>query len=249
MIQFKSADTGWKIIYWLGAIAALLAVFVFRRNLSAELTAFSGFGIWTVPVALPVRAVEWFSLLQASRFVGLALLDFFDLVEYLLVGLIFLALYFALKQVSRPVILIGITCGLAGILVSITSNQAIPMLALSEQYAAATTDTQRTVILAAGDSLLANNPGVINQHMGIYIGLFLVLLAGLIFSIFMLQSTVFSKTTAVTGILANGFGLGYFITLVFAPKIIWLPPTISAPFRMAWYIMIAVKLIQLSKSV
>ena len=39
----------WKILYMLGAIAALLAVFVFRRNMGAELTAFRGFGVFTVP--------------------------------------------------------------------------------------------------------------------------------------------------------------------------------------------------------
>jgi hypothetical protein len=249
MTQFKSADTGRKILYWLGALAALLAVFVFRRNLSAELTVFQGFGIFAVPDVIPVRALEWFRLLQENRFVGLALLDFFDLVEFLLVGLIFLALYFALKPVSRRAALIGITCGLAGVLLSCVLNPALPMLALSEQYAAATTEAQQSTILVVGDSLLKNQPGIINQRMGIGIGLFLVLLAGLIFSIAMLRSDVFGKATAVTGILANGIYLVYFCALAVAPLMIWLPPTLSAPFRMIWYILIAVKLFPLSKSV
>ncbi len=34
----------WKALYRLGGIAALLAVFVFRRNLGAEMTAFKGLG-------------------------------------------------------------------------------------------------------------------------------------------------------------------------------------------------------------
>jgi hypothetical protein len=66
-----------------------------------------------------------------------------------------------------------------------------------------------------------------------------VLLAGLIFSVIMLRSNNFSKLTAVSGILANGFGLGYFIVLPFAPALLALPFVISAPFRMIWYFMIA----------
>ncbi len=248
MTQFKSAGPSRKILYWLGAIAALLAVFVFRRNLSAEFVAFRGFGILAVPEVTPVQALEWFSLLRADRLVGLVLLDFFDLAEYFLLGLIYLALYAALKPVNRKASLTGLTCGLAGISLSFITNPAIPILVLSEQYAAASTEAQRAAILAAGERWLANHPGMINPHVGNYLSLFLVLLAGLVFSILMLRSEVFGKATAAMGILANGIYLGYFITLVFIPAMIWLPPTLSAFFRMAWYILIAVKLIRLSKA-
>ena len=43
-----------KILYGLGAIAALLAVFVFRRNLGAELALLHSFGFIPVPEMLPV---------------------------------------------------------------------------------------------------------------------------------------------------------------------------------------------------
>jgi hypothetical protein len=58
-------------------------------------------------------------------------------------------------------------------------------------------------------------------------------------SVVMLRSTVFSKLTDVSGILANGFGLGYFIVLPFAPTILALPFVLSAPFRVMWYSLIA----------
>ena len=106
------------------------------------------------------------------------------------------------------------------------------------------------MFLAAGEALLAiNNPGAIYQGTGIYLSLLLVLLAGLIISIVMLRSSIFSKATACVGILANVFGLGYFIALAFAPAILALPPVISAPFRVIWYILIARRLFQLGSGV
>jgi hypothetical protein len=84
-------NSAWKALYKLGGVAALFAVFVFRRNLGAELMAFKGFGLFAVPETVPVRVAEWFALLQSNWLIGLALLNVFDLVEHALVGLIFLA--------------------------------------------------------------------------------------------------------------------------------------------------------------
>jgi hypothetical protein len=105
------------------------------------------------------------------------------------------------------------------------------------------------MFLAAGEALLAiNNPGAIYQGTGIYTSLFLVLLAGLIISIVMLRNGIFSRATAYTGVLANGFGLSYFIALAFVPTIYALPTILSAPFRVVWYVLIARKLFQLSSA-
>ena len=244
----NSGDSVWKSLYQLGGIAALVAVFVFRRNLGAELMAFKGFGLFAVPETMPESALEWFTLLQRNKLIGLALLNVFDLVEYGLVGLLFLAVCAGLWRANRSVMLVATLCGLAGIIVYFASNQAFAMLSLSERYATATTDAQRSVFLAAGEALLAvNNPGDLHQGTGIYASLFLVLLAGLVMSLVMLRSNVFSKITALTGILANGFGLGYFIVLAFAPTIVALPFVLSAPFRVIWYFLIARKLFQLGK--
>jgi hypothetical protein len=243
-------DSAWKRLYRVGGAAALIAVVVFRRNLGAELVGFRGFGILDVPATYPNSAIDWFMLLQNNRFVGLSLLNVFDIVNYALVGLIFLALYGALRRADKSAMVIATTFGFVGIAIYFPSNQAFAMLSLSDQYAAATTDAQRSMLLAAGEALLAvNNPGAICQGTGIYMSLLLVTLAGLIISIVMLQSSIFNKATAYMGILANVFGLGYFIALAFAPAIYALPTIISAPFRVIWYILIARRLFQLGAGV
>ena len=252
MIKLPDAvakDNPWRALYITGGVAALLAVFVFRRNLGAELGLLSTFGIVSgVPTTPLTSASDWFNLLQGNRLVGLTLLNIFDLVEYALLGLMFLALYGALRRTSKSAMVIATASGLIGIAVYFASNQAFAMLALSQRFAAATTDVQRSMYLAAGEALLAiNNPGAIYQGTGIYVSFFLVLLAGLIISIVMLRNNIFSKATAVSGILSNGIGLCYFIGLAFAWELYWLPIPISAPFRVIWYFLIALKLFKLAK--
>jgi hypothetical protein len=221
-------------------VAALLTVIVFRRNFSVELQLFGSFGLSGVPAEWPTRAIDWFSLLQENRLVGLLLFDLFDLINYALVGLIFLALYGALKGVNKSAMVVALSAGLVGIAVYFASNQAFSMLTLSNRYAAAAGEVERAMFLAAGESLLAiHNPGTISQGTGIHLGLLLVVLAGLIISIVMLRSPVFNKATPWMGIVANSFIMANFLVLVIGPAIAWLLPATSALFRMAWYILIA----------
>jgi hypothetical protein len=243
----QDSTANWKPLYLTGGIAALLAVFVFRRNLGAELSLLAMLGIVDgVPTTPLTSAGDWFRLFQENRLVALTLLNLFDLFEYALLGLVFLALWAALRPGSPSAMLIAITAGLIGIAVYFASNQALAMLALSERYATATTDAQRSAYLAAGEALLAaNNPESIYQGAGIYVSLFLVLFAGLVISVVMWRSPVFGKATAVVGILANGIGLCYFITLVLLPAVYWVPHPVSAPFRVAWYFLIALRLFKL----
>ena len=246
--DLENSDSTWKTLYKLGAASALIAVVFFRRFLGAELMAFDGFGIFNVPETEPASALEWFKLLQEEKFVGLVLLGVVDLINYALVGLIFLALYGALRRANKGAMAIALTFSLVSIVVYFATNQALAMLALSKQYAGATTEVQRSSLLAAGEARLAvNNPVSIYQGTGFYISFFLILLAGLIISIVMLRSNVFSTTTAIFGILANGIALCYFIALAFAPALAWLPPPISAPFRLIWYILIAAQLLKLGR--
>jgi uncharacterized membrane protein YcfT len=105
-----------------------------RVNFGTELTAFGGFGLSDVPGTAPVTAVAWFSLLQSGPFLGLVL---FDIVNYLLVGVMFLALYGALRHVNRGVMVMAMACTLIGVGVYLASNQAFAMLSLSRQHAAA----------------------------------------------------------------------------------------------------------------
>jgi len=243
-------DAGWKSLYRIGGGAILIAVVFFRRNYGVELVTFKGFGIWSgVPTAIPRSAVDWFSLLQSHWFVGLNLLGLRDLVNYCMVGLLFLALGAALWNTNKSAVVVALASALVGIAVYLATNQAFSMLALSRQYAAATGEAQRVTIEAAGEALLAiHNPGLPFAGLGFYVSLLLVTAAGLIISVVMLRSSGFGRVTAWAGILANVSMLGLLAILVAAPAagpvLLAIPPSVSAVFRVLWYVLSAVTLLR-----
>lgn len=243
----NTADPRWNSLYKLSGAAALIAVLLFRRWLGEEFLLLRSLGVFrSGPKSLPSSVIDWFSLLHTHRLIGLTLLNAFDLVNYALVGLMFLGLYAALRRVNRSYMTLAMAIGFVGIAVYFASNQAFSMLSLSDQYASATTDAERSVFLAAGQALLAiSNPGVFGQTAMSFL---FVNLAGLIISIVMLRGNVFGKATAYVGVLANGFGLGYPIGLALAPKVLVIAVialSASACFLVIWYIQIARRLFQL----
>lgn len=238
----QEQTSSWKTLYRVGAVAALVAVIFFRRYLAAELSLLIDTGIIDIGMAeLPVGAEEWFAVLQDIPLVGLLLLNLGDLINYPLVGMIFLGVYAALRRVSRSWATLAMAFSLVGVASYLASNQAIALLSLSSKYAAATDEAQRAALLAAGEALLAINA----QGTGQYMGLLFVVLAGLVFSIVMLRSGVFSKATAYTGLIANSLMVALFFVWPSNPPWLALLPSLSAPFRVIWYVLIARRLFQL----
>jgi hypothetical protein len=246
MDKVQSTETGdfaYRSLYKAGAIAALMAAVLFRRNLDAEWMLLRRIGIIKTGLsAAPNTIIKWFILLQHNKLLGLTLLNLFDLINYALVGLIFLAICTALRRASPSWIIIAAALGFAGITSYFVSNQSFTMLSLSQQYNVATSDAQRSMFLAAGQAALAIHQNNSYSGSGIYLSFLLVSVAGLIISAVMLNSSIFSNGTAYMGILANGFGLGYYIVFAFAPALVFIPISISAVFLLIWYILVSVRL-------
>ncbi len=252
MSQVTHADTppaAWKRLYRVGGLAALMAGVFFRRNIAAEI----GLFIQREP---PAGVAEWFALLQGNRLLALAYLNVFDLVNYVLLGLMFLALYAALVRVARSAVLIATALGLTGIAVALASNTAFSMLSLSDQYATATTETQRTTLLAAGQAMLALNrfstPGAHPGAAGT-VSLLLVAVASIVISVVMLRSAAFNRVTAYVGILAGALDVAYCIAYAFAPgldsellAVLFIPA--AGLFLMIWHIMVGWRLYRLGGS-
>jgi len=241
------SDSGWKSLYRIGGVAALIAGVLFRRNIAAEIGLFS-------QRQAPVAVSDWFALLQSNRLLGLAYLNIFDIVNYLLVGLMLLALYAALRRANRSYMAIATFLGFVGITVYLASSTAFSMLSLSEQYAAATTEAQRAMLLAAGKAMLVinrfSNPGA-HPGTGGYVSLLLVALAGMIISVVMLRSDLFNRATAWVGILASALDLAYCMAFAFVPvdsellAVGFIPA--AGLLWMIWHVMVGWKLLQLGK--
>jgi len=225
----ETADSSWKSLYRVGATAAVIMVVVF---FPIQIIAFA-------MAPLPTTTIGWFTLLQNNRLLGLLDLDILYVADQALLIPIFLALYVALRRANKAYMALATILGIIGTTVYLATNNAFSMLYLSDQYAAATTDAQRSLFLAAGEAILA-----VSQGTGWYLFNILGAVAPLIVSAVMLRSNIFSKITAYLGILGNALGLAFFVPAV---GIFFL--LISAFVLQIWLILIARRLYQLSKDV
>lgn len=244
-----TTDPGWKTLYKAGAVAALLAGVIFRRNLAVEISLLAA-------QKPPDNILDWFALLQNNRLLGLTYLHLFDIVNYALLGLVFLALYALLRRTRPGSMAVATVLGIVGAGVYFASNTAFGMLSLSRQFAAATAETQRSMLQAAGQALLAisrfTSPGA-SPGTGGYLSLLLIAVAGLIIAVVMIRSGHFSRATAYVGILASALDLAYCLAYPFvSAEVGELLAVIFIPFAglllMIWHILIGVRLYRLARS-
>ena len=232
-------DSTWKSLFKAGAIAALVAALLFRRNIGAEVSLFTGAS------AIPHTAADWFSLLQTNPFVWLSFLAVFDLANYFLEGLIFLALAALLWQAGKSRVTVALASGLVGIAVNFSTNISLSMFSLSQQYVAASTEAQKSALLSAGQALLAFNSLMTNfPGTGTYLTWLLVALAGLGFSSLLLRS---HRATAIIGLLADGCDLAFCLTFTFSPVLQTILMSFGGAFWMIWHLLVARILFQHTK--
>jgi hypothetical protein len=185
----------WKKLYTIGGMAVLMTVLVGVIET----------GITFLPVgtsADTVTVLDWFTLFQTNRFMALRNLGLLNLLfnAFAIPG--YLGLYAALRKESHAYAAVSMATAFIGVAVFFGTNRALPMLDLSNQYAAATTDTQRASLVAAGQAMLS----VGQSHTpGTFVAFFLADLAGIMMSAAMLDSKVFGRASAYLGIL--GFAL------------------------------------------
>lgn len=222
----ETVNSDWNGLYRVGAVAALL-MFV--------LTLIQSFIFITNPP--PSTVIGYFTLFQKSQFLGLLDLDLILIIINILLILIYLALYVALVRISKSFMTIALAIGLVGTILFFASREAtFGMLSLSNQYAAASTDTERAILLAAGQTLLTIYNGTAFDLSYIFGGVVI-----LIFSIVMLRSNIFSKATAYLGIVMGILMLvpptvgtiGLLLSLIsLIPTLIWLIPIARRLFQL-----------------
>jgi hypothetical protein len=234
----NQAET-WKPLYRTGAVAAILAAVLFRRNIGAEVSLFTGVE------AIPATVAEWYALLQANPFIGLSLLALFDLPNYALVGVVFVALAAMLWPLNRSLTAVALAGGLVGVTINLSSNISLTMFSLSQRYAATTSATQRTDLLAAGQAVLVgNDPLAAIPTTGTLVSLLLVALAGLLFSLVLLPA---HRGTAILGLLASGCDLVYCLVFPLTPLApVYLLLAAAGLFWMLWHLLVARVLFQLA---
>jgi hypothetical protein len=240
-----ASDADEKSLYKIGGAAALLCALMYLIALVVYIPA-------NRAAPPPGTVLEWFTLFQDNLLTGLFFLGLADIVIMILWGPMALALYTALKQSNRTWSRIATAFVFVGMAVYLATNTAFSMLSLSRQYAAATTDAQKSILLAAGQAMLAVSEGTGGQ----YTGMPLAWLAGLIIAVIMLRSKTFSKVTAWVGTL----GLGLLLASIPFAGYTTAGPTTSVVnaiiavtyiggglLSLAWYILVGRRLLQLGR--
>ena len=222
----NTTDSRWHWLYKVAGMSALVTAVLIVAQMIVYI-------IWPPPST----AIDTFKLFQDNALVGFLALDLLYVIDNVLLIPILLALYVALRRTNESFMLIGAALGFVGIAALFASNPAANMHFLSGQYAAAATDAQRALLLAAGEAMLAVFSGT-----AYHISLILGSVALVIIPIVMLQSKIFSKATAYMGILANVLALGFYV-----PKIGIYILLFSVIFLLVWYILITRRLFQLGR--
>jgi hypothetical protein len=222
----ETADSRWNWLYKIGGVAALISVVIIPISIVA-------YFVW------PPFPDDILVVIQEDRLAGLMSLDFLYLLSNFFAIPLFLVLYVTLKRVSESFSAIALALGFVGLLSLVSSRPILEMFAISNQYAAATTDAQRAIYLAAGEAVLALFHGTaFNVH-------YLLGSASLLISSFlMLRSDIFGKRTAYVGIVTNIVVFGLYV-----PKIGIYISLLSVVGYLIWYILIARRLFQLGRGV
>lgn len=224
----ETADPHWNWLYKIGGAAALFGVAVVPIQLIVFVT-------W----GQPETAIGWFLLFQENKLAGLLAFELLLVVSTALGIATTLALYVALRRVDESLMVIALALGLVEAVAFVVARPAFEMLYLSEGYAAATTDAQRAMFLAAGEATWATFHGT-----AFHLSINLFSIYFLIVPIVMLRSNIFGKLNAYVGILAAIFNWALYV-----PEIGVFLAILSVIFLAIWNIMIARRLFQLGRDV
>lgn len=214
-LHAEVVDPGWSLMYRLAGAVALIsagfigvAVLVFIAN------------------PPPSTITEWFALFHQNALIGLLDSDLMMLASFVLMGVIYLAFYGALRRTNEPFMLLALIAGVTSVVTYVAVNPAFSMLALSSRYAASSSAAERSQLVAAGQAVITNWQG-----SAFDVSYLLAAIATLIVAVVMLRSTIFGRTTAIFGLLVGILGLVpaaagtvgiIFSLLSLVPTAIWL---------------------------
>ena len=237
-VDAQTADPGWKSLYRVGGITALImVVFPLAEVAISFLPGVAGLSQGTVTV------IDWFTLFQNHWFLALRNLGLLNIIGAAFLAPTVLAIYSALRRNNEGFAALGTILFFLGLAVYLASSRAFPMLSLSSQYAVATTDAQRSLLAAAGQAMLAEGQS--------RAGVPLIEFACLVISALMLRGRVFSKVTAYAGILGNALLIVVEIVTTFTrglPNAGFVVAVCGGLSLMTWYLLVGSRLLQLGRA-
>ena len=153
------------------------------------------FLIWPHPTSI----VEWFTLFNNNWIVGLISYDLLYMLSMIASIFLYIALFFALFESQKSLSLFALIIGLIGLTLYFPSNTSLEMLSISKQFLNASTENEKGLLIASGQTLLSIWKGTSYSVYYVLNGIALIL-----FFLAMIKNNKFRKSTTYIG-LTSGF--------------------------------------------
>jgi hypothetical protein len=221
-----------KKVYWLGGTACLILLLYSLATLL----------IMSLIGGPPESIEQTYSILQDNKLTGLLRLDILTVFVMPLYYLLFYSLFEALRKTDNAISTISMILVFAGVTLFLATPSVFSYLYLSDKFAVATSDLQKNLLLAAGESIIASDMW---HGTGAKIGGLLIQTGALMISVLMLRSNVFNRSTAITGIATHGLDLAHILIGFFAPAFGNIIMFIAGPLYLIWFPMVGLRLYKL----
>lgn len=188
--QDPTGDIGldkWKLLYRIAAVSIIGMLVIIPIQIIVYTTS-----------PMPADISGWFALLQANPLSGLLHLDLLYIINNTILAIMYLVLYFTLRRHNESLMLIALVLGMLGIAAYYPSNGCFELLSLARQHAGASSDGERALLLASGQTYLETWKGTV---FNVYYVLNAITL--LLVSLVMFKSRLYGKVTATFGLVSG----------------------------------------------
>jgi hypothetical protein len=241
-MNMKSKDNPWSAFYLTGAVFTLLVLCGVIADM--VIGSVTGGNI----ASLPHTAIERFEQLKTTPFLGLYNLDLLNVVNQILLIPSLFALYASHRHTNPAGALFAFILFMAGTILFVAGNTSLTMLDLSHKYFSAGADSQKNLLAAAGEAMLARGE---HGSFSVLAGFAIPTFANFLMSLVMLKGKVFGKTAAWTGIAGNALMMLYIFLVTFNPGAGKSALAFAMPgglLLMTWMILYSIRLFRLHGS-
>ncbi len=186
---------GWESLSWIGGTSAGLLVLLTVLHTAVFFVA-----------GLPTSVAEWFTLFRHDPLLGLLAFELLMVAFAILSIPVALALFAALRRVEPGLAALYLALSVVSSVTFVLARPAFEMLALSRGFAAATTDVDRALYLAAGEATLARFSGT-----SFWTSYLLGSLSGFVLAAAMLKARLFGRALPALRVGSSVFDFGLLV--------------------------------------
>jgi len=200
--------------------------------------------ILTLLGAAPENAQACFEMIRRNVAAALLRLDVLTVLVMPVFCVLYAGLYIAMRRECYVLAILSCASAVMGVMLILVNASPASLVYLSDQYAAATIESRRALLVAAGEAVISNDMW---HGTSAKMGGLLLQFAGVLISVAMLRTAVFSKVIGYLGVVAHGLDFLHIVIGFFAPKLAVLAIAIAGPLYLVWFPLVARRLFQLAK--